>query len=168
MKRSVLFSALCLLVLIGCTKYRGIKPLHPDVGNPNYITRVDSLTPTFRWEPWSDPNVTYDLIVYEGITEYSFWKGTRRAVGGEVYYREALQETVHEIEEPLKPDTEYHWSLRIRRGHQVSDWSRYDFIAYGYRATNYLFIFKTPKEEDIQEQEEEKEAKEEAKDPMMP
>ncbi len=141
---------MCWVILIGCTTFKGLKPVYPAVGNPNYPKTVDSLQPTFRWEPSPEPNVIYDLIVHEGIKEESFWKGTKRAVGREVYYREGLEAREHRIEEPLKPGTEYYWSLRIRRGQTVSDWSVYNyflFLGTGYVSmNNHPFIFKTPKE----------------------
>ena len=121
MKRNVLLSTICSLALIGCASYTGIKPIYPEVGNPGWPPKVvDSLTPTFRWEPSPEPDATYDLIVYDS-GPYSFLEHKIRAPGREVYYREGLQETVHEIEKPLKPDNAYHWSVRARRGQKVSD-----------------------------------------------
>ncbi len=64
------------LILIACTSFHGIKPIYPAVGNPNYPTQVDSLQPTFRWEPSPEPDATYDFIIYEGIKVESVWKGT--------------------------------------------------------------------------------------------
>ena len=140
---------ICWVILIGCTTFKGLNPVYPAVGNPNYPKMVDSLQPTFCWESSPEPGVIYDLIVYEGIKEESFWKGTKRAVGREVYYREGLKATEHKIEESLMPGTEYYWSLRIRRGQKVSDWSVYDyflFLGSGYvNKNNYPFGFKTPK-----------------------
>ncbi len=142
MKRNALLSTICSLALIGCATYTGIKPIYPPGHRFGGIPKtVDSLTPTLRWEPSPEPNATYDLIIYESIGEYSFWKSETRGVPGqEAYYREGLQETVHEIEEPLKPDTEYQWSVRVRRGTKVSDWSLYH-INGNY---NLHFIFRTP------------------------
>jgi len=138
-----------LLMLTGCTSFKVLKPIYPEVGNPNYPKVVESLKPTFQWEPSQEPDVAYDFVIYEGIKEEDFWKGTKRAVGREVYYREGLTEPKHTIEESLKPDVEYYWSVRIRRGQMVSSWSLYDytlFLGTGYmRAANHPFIFKTPK-----------------------
>jgi hypothetical protein len=150
MKVSIWTVATILLLLIGCTSFKGLKPIYPEVGNPNFPKAVESLRPTFQWEPYKEPNVAYDFVIYEGIKWQDFVKGTKRAVGREVYYREALKKPKHQIEEPLKPDTEYYWSVRIRRGQTVSSWSLYDytlFLGTGYySATSYPFIFKTPKE----------------------
>jgi len=109
---------------------------------------VESLQPTFRWEASPEPGVLYDFIVYEGIKVESFWEGTKRSVGREVYYRQGLKMAEHKIEEPLKPDTEYYWSVRTRRGNRVSEWAIYDytlFLGTAYmRASNRPFVFKTP------------------------
>lgn len=151
MKRWVWLLTIYSLVLVGCTTFQGIKPISPEVSVPGALKRADSLQPTFRWEPSSEANVTYDLVVYEGITikEESFPYSIRHAVGREVYYREGLKEPEHRIEEPLKPDTEYYWSVRLRRGAQVSSWALYDRtvfipgISYS-KVRNYPFMFKTP------------------------
>jgi hypothetical protein len=147
--KSLLFILVAIyLVFAGCTSFQGIKPVYPEVGNPNFPKQVDSFQPTFRWEPYPDSHVTYDFIIHEGIKVESAWEGTKRSVGREVYYREGLAETEHRIEEALQPDTEYYWSVRIRRGDKVSKWSIYDytlFLGTGYvEMDNYPFIFKTP------------------------
>ena len=148
MKNNLLVLIIVFLILAGCTSFHGIKPIYPMVGNPNFPKQVDSLQPTFRWEPSPGPDVTYDFVIYEGIKVESFWEGTKRSVGKEVYYRQGLKEPEHKIEEPLKPETEYYWSVRIRRGDTVSEWAIYDytlFLGTAYmKAVNHPFIFKTP------------------------
>lgn len=135
--------------ITGWTSFAGVKPVFPEVGNPNFPTAIDTLRPTFEWQ--AKPGAgSYDLIVYEGIKEESFWEGTKRAVGREVYYREALLSTRHTIEQDLAPGTEYYWSVRIRRGDEVSDWSVYDytlFLGTAYmHAGKRFFVFHTPEE----------------------
>ncbi len=49
------------------------------------------------------------------------------AIGKEVYYREGLTEPEHTLEVPLQPNREYYWSVRVRRGEEVSEWSRFDY-----------------------------------------
>lgn len=143
--RSVLF--LLAFILAGCTSFHGLKPLYPDPGHPSSPKKVESLQPTFRWQASSTQGVTYDLIIYEGI-KVSDWKGTKRSVGREVYYREGLTGTEHRMEEPLKPKSEYYWSIRARNGDKVTAWSLYDytlFLGTAYvKATNQPFIFQTP------------------------
>lgn len=148
MKGSIRLAVLFpFLALLGCTTYSGVKPIYPDVGNPNWPTVVDGLQPTFQWEAHPDAE-SYDFIIYEGIKTQSFFGGTKWAVGREVYYREGLQSTKHQVDQPLKPSTEYYWSVRTRRGSIVSRWSLYDyeiFLGTAYmKVTNQPFIFKTP------------------------
>ena len=138
---------LALSLLAGCTSFAGVKPLFPEVGNPNFPAAIDTLRPTFEWQAVAGAQ-SYDLIVYEGIKEESFWEGTKRAVGREVYYREALPTTRHTIEQDLAPGTEYYWSVRVRKGGEVSEWSVYDytlFLGTAYmHAGNRFFVFHTP------------------------
>lgn len=132
------------LILLGCTSFHEIKPIYPGVANPNRPKGVDSLQPTLRWEPSPEPDVTYDLIIYKGVKVRSIW-----SEGREVYYRQGLKEPEHKIEEPLKPDTVYYWSIRTRRGEKVSEWAGYDYFIWSQfgsmRMNNNHFIFKTPK-----------------------
>lgn len=108
------FALACLLA--GCTTFHGQHPLHPAVGDV-----VDTLQPTLRWEPAAEPGVTYDLVVARAKSSETFGKDTERS-----YYREALKEPEHRIEQPLVPDQRYYWAVRIRRGDQVTGWSDYD------------------------------------------
>ena len=71
------------------------------------------------------------------------------AIGKEVYYREGLKESKHELEVPLQPDRAYYWSVRVRRGGDVSDWARFEFTRFqpykGRVKTEFpFFMFKTP------------------------
>lgn len=149
--RIKLLSLLAALFLVtGCTSFRGIKPLYPGVGNPNFPTVTESLQPVFSWEPAPGREVSYDFIIYEGIKTESFMEGVKRAVGEEIYYRQDLKTAEHRIEEALKPDKEYYWSVRVRRGEQVTEWALYDytlFLGTAYVAFhNQPFLFKTPKD----------------------
>jgi hypothetical protein len=80
---------LTCLGLLGCTTFSGVKPIYPDVGNPNYLSSVDSLQPTFRWEAVPDAE-SYDFIIYESIKTESFWEGSKRSVGREAKGFKAL------------------------------------------------------------------------------
>ena len=138
---------LAVAALAACTRFSGIAPVYPDVGNPNFPPVVDSLQPTLSWKP--DPKATgYDLIIYQGIKTVSFVHGTKRSVGPEVYYREDLHATSHKVEIVLKPNQEYYWSVRARNGKLVARWSVYDytlFLGTAYVAFhNQPFLFVTP------------------------
>lgn len=139
-----------LLGLPACTTFRGISAVYPEiVGHPQLSPAiVDSLQPILRWKASPEQDASYDLIIYEGIKTWSLSRGYERAVGKEVYYRERFKETEHKIEEALKPSSEYYWSVRVRRGEQVSAWSVYNyelFVGVVWVSTrNSLFRFQTP------------------------
>lgn len=102
-----------------------------------------------RWEPWREPNATYDLVIYEGIkTTTSLGRVIQAGVGREVYYREGLIETAHKLQEPLKPNTQCYRSVRVRRGDKTSPWSTYDYDEYYvigyYKGRSLPFTFRTP------------------------
>jgi hypothetical protein len=126
-----------------------IKPISPAVGDPHLFRKVASLQPTLQWEPPPAPGTTYDLVIYEGIKVTSFWKGTKRSIGRQVYYRQGITTSSHRVEDTLKPNMEYYWSVRVRRDGIVSDWAKYDYKAltpiYYKEGRALPFMFKTPK-----------------------
>jgi len=140
--------ALTMIGMFGCATARVIIPIYPKLGNPKFPAVVDSLQPTLKWQPADGGDVTYDLVIYEVIKTSSAREGTKKAVGREVYFRKGLAGTEHRLEEPLKPDSEYCWSVRVRKGDTVSKWATYDYDAFlgavYMWARNKPFIFKTP------------------------
>jgi len=100
--------------LISCSFNYDLIPISPVAVQPDYPNPVDSLQPTLEWNPYSGPDVTYDVIIYEGV------RVKMQLVSGKVvYYRQGLKESRHTIEEPLKPNAEYIWSVRARTGGKV-------------------------------------------------
>ena len=139
----------CLLILSSCsTTFPSLKPENPRVGDPRFPKTAESIQPTFKWAPSYEPDVKYDLIVYECVETFGKWGGIFRVPGKEVYLRKAIGSTEHRIEEPLKPGMKYYWSVRLRKGDTVGPWSRYDyflFLGVGLvQANNQLFLFQTP------------------------
>ena len=104
-----------LLGLMACsiTRPHGVTPISPRAKLP---TAVETLQPTFRWKPAAEGDVRYDFIILESHPY-------EEVVGREVYYREGLQEPEHTLEVSLQPDREYYWSVRVRHGQEVSEWS---------------------------------------------
>jgi hypothetical protein len=139
-----------MLLFTGCLSYHIAKPVYPKNGNPNKTPhRITSLQPQLSWVPSGETGVTYDLVIHEGTVDQSFWKGVKRILGDQVYYRENITGNSHKVEMPLKPDTEYYWALRVRRGDEKSQWSKYDytlFLGLTYmKVSDAYFRFKTPK-----------------------
>lgn len=144
MKRNAGVVVLLQLVLLtGCTSFTGVRPISPKAANPDSPEVVGTLQPTFQWEVYPDAEA-YDFIIWNRVKGAAFAEGTDKPV----YYREGLKETKHQIAEPLKPDTEYLWSVRVRRGTTVSNWSLYDYaveLGVYASASKQPFVFKTPK-----------------------
>ncbi len=148
--RSLIFlSVIVLLFLTACTTtFNGVTPIYPKVQvvPVGWFTKVDSIQPTLRWEPSSYPDISYDLVIYEAI---KMGDGSLDP-GKMAYSRKSLKDPEHKVEEPLKANSKYYWSVRTRSDTIVSAWSRYDYFVFmgtawakGY---NQLFRFKTPKE----------------------
>ena len=137
-----------LLALMACTTttIHGITPTSPRAGLSYWTDRprvVETLQPTFRWEPVAESNVRYDFVIFESYDSIA------AVVGRKVYYRERLQEPEHTLEVSLQPDREYYWSVRVRRGEEVSKWSRFYYYAFhgcmGERNVEFAFFrFRTP------------------------
>jgi hypothetical protein len=123
MRRLIFVSVLIVGVfgLIACSINYDLIPISPVAFHQDYPDPVDSLQPTLEWNPYSGPDVTYDVIIYEGVrVKKPYSLGETQLVSGKVvYYRQGLKEPKHTIEEPLKPNAEYRWSVRARTGDKV-------------------------------------------------
>ncbi len=118
----------CIFVLIvgvfglgACSMNYDLIPISPVAGRPDYPDPVDSLQPTLEWNPYSGPDVTYDVIIYEGVrVKQPYSLGETQLVPGKViYHRQGLKEPKHTIEKSLKPSAEYCWEVRARTGGKV-------------------------------------------------
>ena len=109
---------------IDCDKrFQGVTPVAPKVSQSGFPT-VGSLQPEFRWKPCGKQGISYDIVLYEaaayalsGLTQTLYMKG--RVVA----YEEGLTEAHWQPDSPLRPDTRYFWSVRMRDGDTVSHWS---------------------------------------------
>lgn len=156
MKRWMFIIIIGLLGLTACTTFHGVTAISPKTGHPYHPTKVENLQPTLQWKSSPQGDETYDVIIFEVLvsdakrhTIYGDPLLAYGATGKMVYYREGIKETYHKVEDPLEPNTHYYWSVRVRKGDEVSEWSRYDyhleaFISY-LHAYNLWFYFKTPK-----------------------
>lgn len=156
MKQWMFIITIGLLGLTACTTFHGVTAVSPKTGHPFFPTKVGNLQPILQWESSSQGDETYDVIIFEVLVR----DAKRDIISGEprlaygttgkmVYYRERIKETYHKLEDPLEPSTHYYWSVRVRKGDEVSEWSRYDYhleilVAYVH-AYNQWFYFKTPK-----------------------
>ena len=128
-------------------RFRGVTPISPEVSQTGFPVS-NTLRPEFRWKGCARKDVSYDLILYEAAAY---------GVGGQmvpsymrgriVAYKEGLQEPRWHMETPLKPETRYIWSVRIRDGETVSPWSTQShstfLIVYASSGYGHWFQFKT-------------------------
>lgn len=137
---------------IACSKtYTGITPIRPEVTKGG-STAVDSVVPTFEWRPSSAAGVTYDLVLYRAIA-YSrdiMQIKPQYMAGPVVAYEEGLKAATWRPATPLQPNRRYYWSVRLRRGDRVTNWSTYSFFHFYLVASESgvgrLFSFSTPAE----------------------
>jgi hypothetical protein len=114
---------------VACTRdLQGVEPISPAVTRGPYgvsFTTVDGLLPELRWKSSRAPGVTYDVAIWEAAAYRLPSKGIDRHIPGHlVVYRENLARTDLALQTPLKPQTKYYWSVRLRRADTVSSWSR--------------------------------------------
>jgi hypothetical protein len=109
------------VLVAGCASYPPISGLRPEYPNARRNIVVNSLTPTFRWEPFPghyDPgmeldrirHVTYDLRIFRAESEEFEFTYPAEVV----YERHGLTEPSHKIEMLLQPFTQYYWTIRAR------------------------------------------------------
>ncbi len=111
---------------ISCTKqFRGITPVRPT--EVRGFKTADRLDPLFQWQPSTDPQVTYDAVIYEAA-DYKGRNGTNYIMGRLTAYRQGLTGPQWQIDRPLTPGQKYYWSVRLRKGETVSNWSTYSFF----------------------------------------
>jgi hypothetical protein len=104
-------------------RFNGVTPVTPDCKKTGF-PMIETLQPTFTWQASSRDDVTYDLVLYEaaryslsGMVGDSYMRGRR------VAYIEDLDQASWAPETPLRHDTRYFWSVRMRDGDTVSGWS---------------------------------------------
>ena len=126
----------------------GVTPLTPTVEYlPDKFPRIQSLTPTFSWEPSQREGVSYDLIIYEWV-KGSFGPAYVSVKGKVVRYEEGLTEPRWQTRVPLESNTRYYWSVRLRQGDRVTAWStqgHFVFLLFAWSSgSGQWFEFRTP------------------------
>lgn len=129
-------------------RFSGVTPVSPETGQSGFPESA-SLMPQFSWEPSSSTSVSYDFVIYEAAS-YALSGGmvTSYMRGRMITYAEDLKEPVWRLESPLKPDTRYLWSVRLRDQETVSAWSTQGHFTFMIVAMSsgfgQWFQFKTP------------------------
>lgn len=128
-------------------------PLYP-IMNYSFGSRyetINTLNPELKWSDKRKPNQTYDLCLWEtsynSVKDVDFSNG--QSWGTPVYSVNNISENVHQVTLPLKPDTLYNWSVRLREGSTVGAWGAFRqdiMVCFAFHETHYNcpFGFKTP------------------------
>lgn len=112
--------------------HQGVRPLQPD-GTGWTFSEVRTLTPVLEWEPSSRADVAYDIVIYESLSFAYGLKSVTGLRGARIAYVEGLREARY-LPAALEPGKQYEWSVRLRDGDTVSEWS----------TTSYAFVVPTP------------------------
>lgn len=110
-------------------KILGVEPVAPAGATQGYPA-VASLTPLLEWKPAGKPGIHYDVAVYESLTLTLDVPGAPRARGALLEYAEDLAEPRYQLTKPLPPGRKYDWSVRMRQGSTVSNWSTASYFAF--------------------------------------
>jgi hypothetical protein len=158
---AILSVCLWAVIVSGCGKPAvvGLHPDHPPVTRKgvslltNFV-EVDTLTPTFRWQPLTirvDPSSDQEPARIENITyEIRIWRTVSSGSGKLAYMREQLTATDHRLEQPLDPGTRYYWSVRahfeIDGQTRTTEWALAGFLLRSDSVPNESCLrFKTPR-----------------------
>lgn len=137
---------------LDCTKEnRGVSPVTPKVFRHDFLVAA-SRNPTLKWKPATDPDVTYDVVVYEAVALDQMSHGYLWVAGPIIEYETGIKTAHYNLKNKLKANTKYYWSVRMRKDGTVTNWST---ISYSYFAfllvaavsgsgSGVLFNFSTP------------------------
>lgn len=145
---AILFIAGCGNPPVYKAPISGFRPTYPEVTYSMILGRapdilnwpmVDSLQPTFRWGPFPGEHQDYEwsqVIPFVAVNPGSvsdvryglkIWTVRGRVPVELAYERDGLTEPFHKLERPLKPGTEYYWTVRAQFSldgkPRVSEWS---------------------------------------------
>jgi hypothetical protein len=115
---------------IECTgKYHGIIPDYPPV-ETDAFPLVDGPQPTFKWQPSSRADVSYDFVLYQAVAYRPAGLMTLYLPGAVMDYHQGLEEPRYQPSTPLQPDSRYYWTVRLRRDGTVSNWSSFSYFQF--------------------------------------
>jgi hypothetical protein len=135
------------IICIGCASaktpifFSGFKPTQPEMKyTEKKAPEIDTYFPILEWEefpgaqqPHTDGTtknfLDLDLARTQNVTyEIRIWPKEGFSWGNTIYEKKGLVEPRHRLEVPLKPGTEYLWTVRARfefdGNTRVSKWSK--------------------------------------------
>jgi hypothetical protein len=128
---------LCCLNITGCVSFpknynTDAEPIYPELGSTimKHYQVIDTLEPELRWKDIKSEGQTYDVCIWETSSDEQgeFFRGVPfvpRSWGKQIYYAEGISDNYYKVNKPLKPNTYYHWSVRTRKGTNVSEWGSF-------------------------------------------
>ncbi|MDR3554773.1 MAG: hypothetical protein P4L55_08465 [Syntrophobacteraceae bacterium] len=131
----------CFAVTAGCvslpkTYSSEERPISPELGGTvmDFYRVIDTRQPVLRWKDIKSEGQSYDVAVWESRSQApdKSITGTPlkpRQWGKQINYAQGLSRNYFKIGKPLKPETCYHWSVRIRTGKDVSEWATFSQTA---------------------------------------
>jgi hypothetical protein len=101
---------------------QGVSPILPNKSRGPFAEgfAAKDLRPIIQWTPSTRKDVTYDLALYRGV----YFHGVPFR-GRLVSYQEGLTQLTWQPESALESGRTYFWSVRVRSGQTVSNWSTY-------------------------------------------
>ena len=93
----------------------GLHPNYPPLEKKAFATHcefveVDSLQPTFQWQPFPQPADDFADRIQDVTYELRIWTTTQGPSGKLRYSRDGLKLPSHKLEESLEPSIQYLWS----------------------------------------------------------
>jgi hypothetical protein len=130
-------------------KLEGVEPIEPAQAGSQFPS-VPDLAPRLEWKRVGGEGVTYDVVIYEALP-YGPPLRMNYVQGPMVDYAEGLATPTYQVKTPLRPRSYYFWSVRLRKGETVSEWSSMSYREFSFlifaliseRATYVPFRFKT-------------------------
>lgn len=124
------------------------RPISPELGSTvaDFYQVIDTLQPVLRWKDSKSEGQTYDVAVWESPSQApdKSIAGTplkQRKWGKQIYYSQGISQNYFKISKPLKPNTCYHWSVRVRTGNKVTEWATFNQAAVTVGAVGYAYQF---------------------------
>lgn len=142
---------ICFVALAACVSLPKsysleARPIYPKLGTSvsDFYQKIDTLEPVLQWSDVKTQGQTYDVAVWETPSRQSDESilGTPlepRNWGKQIYYAQALSQNYYKISKPLKPNTCYHWSVRIRTGASVTKWATFNQSAVSLLGLGYAY-----------------------------
>lgn len=112
---------------VGFRRFEGITPIYPEVSLGQWLL-INTLQPSFEWQPSSRNDVSYDLVIYEAASYSTLGIDTHYVPGRLLIFQENLKEPRYSLDHPLQPKSKYYWSVRLRQSNNVSTWSKYTYF----------------------------------------